>query len=1107
MMIWEAFITLGALMLPLLILICNFLIRKWSSNSSSNASQQSESTGIVDSSDSTLPSDASLALSTGEYEVFLSFRGPDTRREITDVLYHFLVRSKIRTFKDDEDLRVGEGIWPSLVEAIKDSKIYVPIFSETYAHSKWCLKELAEMIECQKQHKRHIILPIFYKVDPGDVRKQTGPYEEAFKQHRKNFDDKTIQNWKDALKEVGQLKGWHVTNNDGQGAIADAVFEVIWSHLSKNYELMTDELVGIDGHVKAVVERLDLDSKGVIMVGIHGIGGIGKTTIATAVFNKICAHFDRYCFVDGVRETLQQRDGMIALQNKIISSAAKKVSPVSNASEGIRMIRDRVSQYKVLIVLDDVDDKFKFDNILGKFEHFVSSSRFIITSRNTKVLTSLRCCKLYEVGEMSFEHSLQLFCKHAFRKDYPPHDYRTLSRDILSTTGGLPLTIKVVGSLLFQEEKDVWEEKLVRLQEMPEMEVFERLKISYDALEYEAKQIFLDIACFYVGTDKEIASYMWSDCKFYPVSSISVLIQRSIIKIGDKNEFKMHDQLRDMGKAIVREEDIEHPWMRSRIWSDDDAFELLVGKKGTDRVKAVRANSSSPEICQLTNEHFRNLSDLRYLDGNSTELTGDFNDLLDNLRWLQLHYHEDSGDRLKNFHMNKLVILDLRGSDITDDWGGWIHIKMARKLKVLDLSYCRFITKVPDLSTHGSLEHLHLYAVRGTTQDLNIGNVKNIKVLNLENCRIRKIVGGNIGTLQQLRELNVSSCKCENLGLFLADISTLPSLKILKALKFKEKAMDLPASLKEITTSSSVANLPDLTDLEHLRFEYCDDVGLEFPGDKWLKLSKLKSLAVLYASNIRTIGPQLLPPSLTELHLSVCPKLECLPNFENLENLIELSIYRCSMLRKIEGCGGRLKSLTTLKIDYAESLIHINILESLVSLTDLRKIEILRCPLLTDIFGGIDGDDQIHEFLQELEVGGCTLLEKLPNLSKFPSLRKLGIWDMKGIMKLDGLESLEGLRVLELSDLPFIESLPRLSKLRKLELLVVSDMHRLREVQGIEDLESLEQLLLPGCTSLEKLPDLSGLKSLQVVNLRECSNLNDLSGLNNLQGVAIERSD
>ncbi|CAN0922022.1 Disease resistance protein L6 [Linum grandiflorum] len=862
------------------------------------------------------------------------------------------------------------------------------------------------------------------------------------------------------------------------------------------------------------------------MVGLYGVGGIGKTTIATAVFNKICGHFDRYCFVESVRETMQQRDGTIALQNKIISSAARKASPVSNVSEGIRMIRDTVSQYKVLIVLDDVDEKFKFDGILGKFENFVSGSRFIITSRNIKVLTLLNGCRLYEVGQMSYGNSLELFCKHAFREDFPPRDYRTLSTNILSTTGGLPLTIKVIGSLLFLEDKDVWEEQLVRLQETPETDVLDRLKISYDALEYETKQIFLDIACFYVGADKEIASYMWSDCRFYPISSINVLIQRSLIKIGDNKEFKMHDQLRDMGKAIVRGEDIEHPWMRSRIWSDEEALELLVDRKGTDKVKALRANSSSPETCQLTNEHFRNLSNLRYFDGNSTELTGDFDDLLENLRWLQLQFHVDSGDRLTNFHMSKLVILDLRGSDITDDWGGWRLIKMAKKLKVLDLSYCRFITKVPDLSNYDSLEQLHLYALRGTTEDLNIGNAKNIKVLILENCRIQKIVGGSIGMLQQLRELNISSCKCGNLELFLVDISTLPSLKILKTQKVvKEIAMDLPASLKEVKTSSSVANLADLTDMEHLSFEYCDMAMLQLPGDEWLKKSKLKSLAVLYATNITTIGPQLLPPSLTELHLSVCPKLESLPNFDNLENLTDLNIYRCSMLGKIEGLGGGLKSLTTLKIDYAESLNHINILENLVSLTDLhleslnalerltvnlaslsrlRKMVILRCPLLTDIFGGIDGDDPVHECLQELEVGGCKLLEKLPNLSKFPSLRRLSIWDMKGIVKLDGLESMEGLQVVELFDLPSIESLPSLSKLRKLYTLTVSDMQRLRDIEGIEGLESLEQLMLAGCWCLEKLPDLSGLKNLQVLNLRECWRLTDLSGLSALEGVAID---
>ncbi|CAI0393488.1 unnamed protein product [Linum tenue] len=473
------------LMLPALIFLCKWLFRRWrrSSNTWNDSPQLPES---VSSSAYTSGPDASLFSPTSNCEVFLSFRGPDTRHEITDVLYHFLLRSKIRTFKHDEDLHEGEGIWPSLVEVMKESKVYVPILSENYAHSKWCLKELAEMVDCRRQDKGHIILPIFYKVDPRDVRKQSGAYEEAFKRHARNFDGKTLQIWKDALKEVGELKGWHVTDKEGQGAIADEVFDNIWSHLSENYELMTDELVGIDGHLKAVVERLDLNSKAVTTVGIHGIGGIGKTTVATAVYNRVCARFDRHCFVEDVRETLERRDD----------------------SEGIRMIKDRVSHHKVLIVLDDA-----------------------------------------------------------------------LSRDIVSTAGGLPLTIKVVGSLLFEEGKAFWEETLLRLRETSETEVLERLKISYDTLEYEAKEIFLDIACFYVGTDREIASYMWSDCRFYPISSINVLIQRSMIKVGDNNEFKMHDQLRDLGKEIVHEEDTEHPWMRSRIWLGDDTFQVLHNNK------------------------------------------------------------------------------------------------------------------------------------------------------------------------------------------------------------------------------------------------------------------------------------------------------------------------------------------------------------------------------------------------------------------------------------------------------------------------------------------------------------------------------------------------
>ncbi|CAN1299485.1 Disease resistance protein L6 [Linum perenne] len=233
-----------------------------------------------------------------EYEVFLSFRGPDTRRQITDTLYRFLRRTKIHVFRDDNELRKGEEIGSNLCRAIDQSKIYVPIISKSYAHSKWCLIELAEIIQRHEQDTRRTILPIFYMVDPRDVRHQTGPYEDAFQEHGKKFDERTIKNWKDALNKVGALQGWHVKNNDEQGAVADEVSADLLSRLSKeNSTLETDELVGIDDHVEVVVEKLNLDSTNLTMVGLHGMGGI---------------------------------------------------------DEGRRMIKDRICRFKTLIILDDV---------------------------------------------------------------------------------------------------------------------------------------------------------------------------------------------------------------------------------------------------------------------------------------------------------------------------------------------------------------------------------------------------------------------------------------------------------------------------------------------------------------------------------------------------------------------------------------------------------------------------------------------------------------------------------------------------------------------------------------------------------------------------------
>ena len=162
---------------------------------------------------STSAEKASSSTSTPRrYDAFISFRGEDTRRNFTDHLYTTLVAYGVHTFRDDEELERGGDIASDLLRAIEESKIFVVIFSKNYADSSWCLNELVKIFERATQ-KQSAILPIFYHVDPSDVRKQSGSYGDAFVDHEKDVDEKkmeVIQKWRTALNRVGSLSGLHV---------------------------------------------------------------------------------------------------------------------------------------------------------------------------------------------------------------------------------------------------------------------------------------------------------------------------------------------------------------------------------------------------------------------------------------------------------------------------------------------------------------------------------------------------------------------------------------------------------------------------------------------------------------------------------------------------------------------------------------------------------------------------------------------------------------------------------------------------------------------------------------------------------------------------------
>jgi hypothetical protein len=141
------------------------------------------------------------------YHAFLSFRGEDTRNAFTAHLYAALRRNDINTFMDDK-LRSGEEISPSLLKAIEESAISIIVLSKNYASSPWCLDELMKILECRETRGQQV-LPLFYHVQPSEVRNQTNSVGKAFANLEERFkhDQMKLQRWKTALLQVANLSG------------------------------------------------------------------------------------------------------------------------------------------------------------------------------------------------------------------------------------------------------------------------------------------------------------------------------------------------------------------------------------------------------------------------------------------------------------------------------------------------------------------------------------------------------------------------------------------------------------------------------------------------------------------------------------------------------------------------------------------------------------------------------------------------------------------------------------------------------------------------------------------------------------------------------------
>ena len=323
---------------------------------------------------------------------------------------------------------------------------------------------------------------------------------------------------------------------------------------------------GIESRSKELEELLMFDNTNCIRtIGVLGMTGIGKTTVADSVYKRNYRQFDGYCFLEDI-ENESKRHGLHHLRQKLLCKLLDEEN-VDVRAHG--RLKDFLRNKKLFIVLDNVTDVNQIEVLIGQQELYRKGSRIVITTRDKKLLQN-NADATYVAPRLNDREAMELFCLDAFSYNlYPKEEFLDLSNNFVYYAKGHPLALKLLGSGLRQKEKTYWVAKWERLMVMPDKEIQKVLKMSYEALDDEQKSIFLDIACFFRAEKADlVSSILKSD------HVMRELEDKCFVTIS-YNRLEMHDLMHAMGKEIGYESSIKKAGKRSRLWNHKDIRRVL----------------------------------------------------------------------------------------------------------------------------------------------------------------------------------------------------------------------------------------------------------------------------------------------------------------------------------------------------------------------------------------------------------------------------------------------------------------------------------------------------------------------------------------------------
>ncbi|XP_052724116.1 disease resistance protein RUN1-like [Vigna angularis] len=446
-----------------------------------------------------------------------------------------------------------------------DFRVAIVVFTKTYAQSAWCLHQLQEIIRWHQSYSRHV-LPIYYEVDPSDVRLQKGDFGKAFKATaHQTFSAQQLEHgmsrWSQALTKAANFFGWDERNHRSDAELVD---KIVKSLLNLPVLSATKFPVGLHSRAEDVIRIIKSNSKEVCILGICGKEESGKTTLAKAIYNQIHGTFTEKSFIEGqvggTREYLR-------LRKQLFLEILKTKMEIPSVDIGRTMIRERLSGKRMLIVLDNATYLIFLDLWYCR-KSFDEGTVIILTTRYESLMKDKVNC-FYRVELMKAEESLELISSHAFREAKPKEEYKDLARRVVSHCGGLPLVLEVIGSTLFERTEEEWHSVLFQLMKISSDYVEQKLKIGFDGLFNQIeKDLFLDICCFFVGKDKAYATKILNGCGVDTDIGLRLLMERNLIKVNKNNKLGMHHLLQKMGITIILDNTIKEHGKNTRLWFD-----------------------------------------------------------------------------------------------------------------------------------------------------------------------------------------------------------------------------------------------------------------------------------------------------------------------------------------------------------------------------------------------------------------------------------------------------------------------------------------------------------------------------------------------------------